>query len=79
MREAGENYLKNYSKKIFPNNQKLDFNNILGRLLSSSYMIQTSHKKYPTLKNDLELIFNKHNVNGYINFEYNTEVYTGKL
>ncbi len=70
---------KSFSKKVFPNFQKLDFEGLLGRLLSASYMLKQSDEKYPLLEKDLRELFIKYEDNGLIKLIYDTEVFYGIL
>ena len=59
----------------FKNMQVFDFEGVKGRLLSSSYAPIDNDEMLEELKN----IFNKHNKNGTVEFEYETKVYWGKM
>lgn len=60
--------------KSFENSQTFDFEGIKGRLLSSSYAPIDNKEMLEELKK----IFDKHNKNGTVVFEYETKVYFGK-
>ena len=59
----------------FKNMQIFDFEGVKGRLLSSSYAPIDNEEMLVELKN----IFDKHNQNGSVAFEYETKIYWGKL
>ncbi len=70
---------KEFKKKIFPNNQILSFEALLGRLQSASYMIKKNDFKYEQFYDELSKLFHKHEKNGFIILEYETEVFYGNL
>jgi SAM-dependent methyltransferase len=59
----------------FNNMQVFDFEGVKGRLLSSSYAPIDNAEMLEELRN----IFDKHNKNGTVEFEYETKVYWGKM
>ena len=69
----------NYHKETFYNFQELDFTSFKGRVLSSSYIPLVDNPIFPKMILELEDLFNKHQRNGIIRIEYDTEVYYGKL
>lgn len=69
----------NYQKEIFYNFQELDFTRFKGRVLSSSYIPLIDNPIFPRMILELEDLFNKHQRNGIIRIEYDTEVFLGKL
>lgn len=77
-----ENILKkffnSFNIKYFSNHQVFNFEEFKGRVLSSSYMPDESHNIYKEMIKNLTEIFNKHQVNGKVEFIYETEVYYGK-
>ncbi|MFX0037128.1 MAG: methyltransferase domain-containing protein [Candidatus Hermodarchaeota archaeon] len=76
----GENKSKIiYKKETFYNVQILDFEGLKGRLLSTSYIPLDDHPNYNKMMLDLRKIFNKYEINGFIQFEYDTEVFYGQL
>ncbi|MBY9021191.1 MAG: class I SAM-dependent methyltransferase [Candidatus Lokiarchaeota archaeon] len=68
-----------YQKESFYNFQELDFNSFKGRILSASYIPLPDNPIFPRMIVELEDLFNKHQKNGFIRIEYDTEVYFGKL
>jgi SAM-dependent methyltransferase len=69
----------NYNKETFYNFQELDFTSFKGRVLSSSYIPLVDNPIFPEMILELEDLFNKHQRNGIIRIEYDTEVYLGKV
>lgn len=67
-----------YIKKTFPNKQVFDLAGVTGRLLSSSYTPQYDSPLYEPMLAELNEIFEKDQVNGLIEFLYDTNVYVSK-
>lgn len=65
--------------KTFKNVQVFDLAGVKGRLLSSSYAPNESHKGYESMIRELGRIFNEFSNDGKVNFEYTTIVYCGKI
>jgi ubiquinone/menaquinone biosynthesis C-methylase UbiE len=65
--------------KVFPNEQVFDFAGLTGRVLSSSYTPEPQHPTFEPMLDELRLIFDKHQSNGYVVFDYDTKVYYGRL
>lgn len=63
----------------FDNAQQFDFDGLLGRLMSSSYAPEAGHPKHAPLVNALRDLFARHQRAGMVTFEYDTEVYFGRL
>lgn len=73
-------YAPNKVEKIlFDNTQEFSFEELVGRLKSSSYVPVDDTEKMKKILTELEIIFGKYNQNGKIKFEYNTTVYFGRL
>lgn len=68
-----------FKHAIFPNEQVFDFEGLKGRLLSSSYAPEAGHPKHTPMLNTLRAIFDEHQTNGNVAFEYDTAVYYGQL
>jgi SAM-dependent methyltransferase len=66
-------------QRTFPNRQEFDFAGLQGRLLSSSYSPQERHPNYRPMMAELRTIFDRYQVNGRIEFEYETRLYYGRL
>ena len=67
------------SKCVFDNRQQHSLHEVKGRMLSSSYAPLEGHPAHLPLMKELERIFDKHNTNGYVTFDYNCTVYAGQL
>jgi len=63
----------------FDNSQRLDFSSLLGRLKSSSYCPAEDSAYYIPLVTELLALFDRHAVEGAIEFEYDTELYLGPM
>lgn len=62
-----------------PNSQDLDYQGLVGRLLSSSYAPLPGEPDYKEVVSSLRGIFSRHETGGVVRFEYDTEVYAGQL
>jgi SAM-dependent methyltransferase len=62
-----------------PNFQRFDFTSLKGRLLSSSYVPEAGQPKYAPMLAALEKLFEEHEENGIVTFEYDTTMYYGML
>jgi SAM-dependent methyltransferase len=63
----------------FNNSQVVDFDGLRGRILSSSYSPAPEHPKYSPMLEELEAIFQAHQVNGKVTIEYECRVCYGQL
>jgi SAM-dependent methyltransferase len=63
----------------FPNTQVFDFDGLSGRVRSSSYTPEPDHPNFGPMMRELKTIFDKHQENGYVNFDYETKVFYGRL
>ena len=70
---------KDYQKTIFPNTQTFTLDGVLGRLSSSSYTPKEDTKEYHIIKEEIINAFNQYSSGGFVEFNYNTEVYSGKI
>lgn len=61
----------------FPNAQHFDFEGLRTRLLSSSYAPAAGHPNHEPMVGELRTIFDAHQREGGVVFEYETEVYLG--
>lgn len=71
--------IRDYSKAVFPNNQIFDIDGVLGRLKSSSYTPGENTVEYGIIKELITKSFNQYSENGVVSFNYNTEIYSGKI
>jgi SAM-dependent methyltransferase len=65
--------------KIFENEQRFDFEGLLGRLTSSSYMPNEGEKGFDDMKTDLVSLFSRYQENGLVIIHYETKVYAGSI
>ncbi len=65
--------------KSLKNYQHFDFDAFRGRVFSASYTPEPGHPNFAPMLSDLEKIFQTHNENGQVTFEYETRVYYGQL
>ncbi len=63
----------------FDHGQKLDFDALKGRLMSSSYAPQAGHRQHAPMIEALRKLFDATAVDGRIDFTYDTRVYVGTL
>jgi len=70
---------KKYNREKFDNYQIFDYNSLKGRLLSTSYIPLDENPKYNDMLLELKQLFEKHQKDGYIRFEYDTELFYGQL
>jgi len=68
-------FQREFRTRVFSNAQELDFDGLLGRVLSSSYMPNESDERFPAMKNELSALVAKHAENGNIVLLYNTAVH----
>ena len=65
-------------KKTFPNFQHFDFGGLKGRLLSSSYVPEVGQPRHAEMLDALNRLFDKHQCEGSVAFEYDTLIYCGR-
>ncbi|HEV8368412.1 MAG TPA: class I SAM-dependent methyltransferase [Pyrinomonadaceae bacterium] len=65
--------------EIFPNEQVFDLDGVRGSLFSSSYTPGPEHPNFAPMVRALERIFDKHQQNGHVVFDYDTKVFYGHL
>jgi SAM-dependent methyltransferase len=68
-----------HQERAFDLRQQFDFEGAAGRLLSSSYAPLAGHPNHEPMMRELKRIFDAHEQNGVVEFEYKTRVYYGKL
>jgi SAM-dependent methyltransferase len=61
------------------NEQLFDRDGLKGRLRSSSYTPLPGHSNFEPMMVELDRLFDEHSENGRVRFEYDTEVYVGRL
>ena len=68
-----------YALKGFPYTQVFDLDGLRGRVRSSSYTPGPDHPTFDPMMRELETIFEKHQRNGHVDFDYETKVFYGQL
>lgn len=68
-----------FSLRSFPNRQIFDYDGLEGRVRSSSYTPEPDHPKFEPMMRQLKIVFDTHQENGYVNFDYETKVFYGRL
>ncbi|MDG2526685.1 class I SAM-dependent methyltransferase [Stenotrophomonas sp. HITSZ_GD] len=63
----------------FPNVQRMDFDALRGRLLSSSYAPAEGHPRHAPMLDALRALFDRHAVDGHVEFAYQTRAFAGTL
>ena len=67
-----------FSVAAFPNSQVLDRDGFLGRALSASYAPAAGHPDHERLVSDMHRIFDRHQHDGTVRFEYETRMFYGR-
>lgn len=68
-----------YQRAVFPNEQRFDFAGLRGRLLSSSYVPEAGQPGYEPMLHELQTLFDTHQSQGIVRFDYDTAVYYGQI
>jgi SAM-dependent methyltransferase len=68
-----------FQVRNFDYHQNFDYPALEGRLLSSSYTPQSNDAGYAPMLSELPRIFDAHQIDGRVTFEYDTQVYYGQL
>lgn len=68
-----------FQTRTFPNEQRLDFDGLEGRLLSSSYAPPPGHPHYAPMLAQLRRLFEDYNEQGRVRIVYDTELFFGPL
>jgi len=63
----------------FPNEQRFDHEGLCSRLLSCSYVPGAGDPRRPPMLDALRELFDAHQHDGHVEFEYDTNVYLGRL
>jgi len=63
----------------FEMSQEFDYAGLEGRLLSSSYAPSSGHANHEPMLRNLRQIFDQHQKNGRVAFEYDTKLYYGQI
>jgi SAM-dependent methyltransferase len=70
---------ENWQKQAFENSQRLDLKGMKGRLLSSSYAPKEGHPQHQPMIAALEVLFHRCQRDGFIQIEYTTDLFLGRL
>jgi SAM-dependent methyltransferase len=62
----------------FPHGQKLDYDALLGRLMSSSYAPKPGHPNHEPMLHELRALFDATQDGGTVDFDYDTRVFAGR-
>ena len=68
-----------FQAQNFENTQEFDYDSLQGRLLSSSYAPQGDDPRHLPMIDELRRIFDLHNQQDRVRFEYKTRLYYGRL
>jgi len=72
-------FLGDYRTVKLDNSQKLDYEGLVGRLLSGSYAPLPGQPLFDQMMTKVSELFNRHQVDGVVIFEYVTEVFASNL
>ncbi|MBX7259956.1 MAG: class I SAM-dependent methyltransferase [Candidatus Hydrogenedentes bacterium] len=68
-----------YREQVFPNAQRFDWEGLYGRAMSSSYVPAEGDPRHPDFARALRACYERHALEGFVQFEYDTRVYYGRL
>ena len=68
-----------FRKVAFPNEQRFDFEGFRGRAMSASYSPMPGHAAHEAFITGLKRLFDAHQRDGQVVFEYETEVFFGRV
>jgi SAM-dependent methyltransferase len=68
-----------FQERVFPVRQEFAYAGVEGRLLSSSYVPGPNHPNQAPMLRELRRIFDTHQIEDQVAFEYKTRVYFGKF
>jgi len=71
-------YAAGFQRRTLPNQQVFDHDSLKGRLLSSSYAPAADHPQHAPMLASLQKIFQAHQENGRVRFDYETQIYFGR-
>ncbi len=72
-------FQQDYGSVTFPNQQIFGFDGLKGRMLSASYMPSETAAEFPSMIEELQMLFAKHAENGKIKVSYDTRVYFSQV
>lgn len=68
-----------FRQEVFFMRQQFDWEGVHGRWLSSSYVPAAGQPGHEEMRRELQLIFNRYQQDGLVDWEYKTRVYFGRL
>ena len=68
-----------FAKETFPNEQQLDRDGFIARILSSSYMPVEGHENHDAMMEEAERVFRENQKDGMVEIKYETRVYYGQM
>jgi len=71
-------YTTGFQRRTLPNQQVFDYESLKGRLLSSSYAPAVDHPQHAPMLAALQKLFQTHQENGRVRFDYETQIYFGR-
>lgn len=77
--QALRSFLGDYRAVKLDNSQELDYEGLVGRFLSASYAPLRGEPLFDEMIAKISDVFNRHQVDGVVTFDYVTEVYAGQL
>jgi len=78
-REVPEFFRGDFQTHSFPWRQEFDYASLQGRLLSSSYSPEPSDPRYNPMLRELRRMFDAHQQQGHVAFDYDTLVHIGQF
>lgn len=72
-------YNGSYERRVFSNDQVLDYAGLKGRVLSASYAPLEGHPNYAPMLTALEALFAQYQRDGQVTIEYATQIYWGRV
>jgi len=70
---------QNYKKFTAPNKQELDYDALLGRATSASYLPKKTEPGYENMEQDLRKLFDDYQKNGTMTLIYSTMIFLGQI
>ena len=68
-----------HKKIIIENSIDNDFDDAIRGYFSSAYAPKEGTSEYSNIYNKIEILFRKHNINGMVKYNYDTEIYIGGI
>jgi SAM-dependent methyltransferase len=70
---------REYSSRSVENLQRLDWDGLRGRLLSSSYVPAAGESRHDEMLGELKRLYDRHQRDGCVRIEYDTQVFVGRI